>query len=133
MTLGDKTGNNLPKIKKRLGLFSPRRLGSPPPELPNHSWILGLAFFFVNVTLVIGFGPYAESSETVRWAERIVRPYCSFCQVCPASAVVQTSAVEVAIFPCCVSVNWMLMMSPVSAATAEAGSTRVQRLPPSEV
>src|SRR5579863_5181834 len=23
-------------IKKRLGLFSPRRLGSPPPELPNH-------------------------------------------------------------------------------------------------
>src|SRR5260370_21207788 len=23
-------------IKKRLGLFSRRRLGSPPPELPNH-------------------------------------------------------------------------------------------------
>jgi hypothetical protein len=23
-------------IKKRLRLFSPRRLGSPPPELPNH-------------------------------------------------------------------------------------------------
>src|ERR1700688_296249 len=30
-------GNNeLKARKKRLGLFSPRRLGSPPPELPNH-------------------------------------------------------------------------------------------------
>jgi hypothetical protein len=41
--------------KKRLGLFSPRRLGSPPPELPNHFWILGLELFFVNVTLVMEF------------------------------------------------------------------------------
>jgi len=40
-------------IKKRLGLYSPRRLGSPPPELPNHFWIVGLARFSVNVTLVI--------------------------------------------------------------------------------
>lgn len=24
------------QTKKRLGLFSPRRLGSPPPELPNY-------------------------------------------------------------------------------------------------
>jgi hypothetical protein len=40
-------------IKKRLELFSPRRLGSPPPELPNHSWIVELALSPVNVTLVI--------------------------------------------------------------------------------
>jgi hypothetical protein len=33
---------SLLQTKKRLGLFSPRRLGSPPPELPNHYSILGL-------------------------------------------------------------------------------------------
>jgi hypothetical protein len=41
------------QAKKRLGLFSPRRLGSPPPELPNHPSILGLWLFNVNVTLVM--------------------------------------------------------------------------------
>ncbi len=48
------------QTKKRLGLFSPRRLGSPPPELPNYSRILGLVFSVVNVTLVIGFCRNAE-------------------------------------------------------------------------
>ena len=28
--------------EKRPRLFSPGRLGSPPPELPNHDWILEL-------------------------------------------------------------------------------------------
>ena len=37
-----RSGSRIWAIKKRLGLFSPRRLGSPPPELPNYFWILGL-------------------------------------------------------------------------------------------
>jgi len=50
-----------------------------------------------------------------------------FCQVCPASDVVQISAVEVEIFPCCVSENWMPMTSPVSTIAVVKGVTRVQR------
>ena len=42
------------KRKKRPRLFSLGRLGSPPPELPNHDWILRSTSFCVNVTLVMG-------------------------------------------------------------------------------
>jgi hypothetical protein len=45
----------LSKIKKRPKLFSLGRLGSPPPELPNHNWILWRVQSGVNVTLVIAF------------------------------------------------------------------------------
>ena len=38
--------------KKRPKLFSSGRLGSPPPELPNHDWIVGGASQPVNVTSV---------------------------------------------------------------------------------
>ena len=41
------------KRKKRPELFSSGRLGSPPPELPNHAWILFERGGSVNVTLVI--------------------------------------------------------------------------------
>jgi hypothetical protein len=40
-------------IKKRPKLFSLGRLGSPPPELPNHNWIVGPPISGVNVTSVI--------------------------------------------------------------------------------
>jgi len=39
--------------KKRPKLFSLGRLGSPPPELPNHDWIVAAHPGGVNVTLVI--------------------------------------------------------------------------------
>ena len=39
--------------KKRPKLFSSGRLGSPPPELPNHDWIVVWPPSCVNVTLVI--------------------------------------------------------------------------------
>ena len=38
--------------KKRPKLFSSGRLGSPPPELPNHDWIVGAPHLGVNVTSV---------------------------------------------------------------------------------
>ena len=38
--------------KKRPKLFSSGRLGSPPPELPNHDWIVGVPSLGVNVTSV---------------------------------------------------------------------------------
>ena len=92
------------QTKKRLGLFSPRRLGSPPPELPNYSRILGLVFSVVNVTLVIGFCRNAEGNLK-RYLELDSDCYGCFCQVWPVSEVVQSSAFEVEILPCWGSAN----------------------------
>jgi hypothetical protein len=41
-----------PPKKKRPELFSSGRLGSPPPELPNHNCIVGPPYSGVNVTSV---------------------------------------------------------------------------------
>src|SRR5947209_4190765 len=41
------------KYKAPQYLSVPGRLGSPPPELPNHAWILGFGEGSVNVTSVI--------------------------------------------------------------------------------
>ena len=43
------------EIKKKRPELSPGRLGSPPPELPNHSWIVENNAMPVNVTSVIEF------------------------------------------------------------------------------
>ena len=42
-------------IKKRPKPNGSGRLGSPPPELPNHVWIVARTSASVNVTLVIRF------------------------------------------------------------------------------
>src|ERR1700694_1139126 len=61
--------------KKRPKLFSLGRPGSPPPELPNHNWILWRVHCAVNVTLVIAVFRCVTSSgfsESKRFFGRFV-------------------------------------------------------------
>ena len=60
----------------------------------------------------------------------IAQAYC-FCQVWPASRVIQSSCVEVVIWPCWGSGNAMPMMSPVEGPPEVIRKTRVHCWPPS--
>jgi len=106
------------KAKKRPRLFSPGRLGSPPPELPNYDLDSRVPSYTCKRHFGNGIGAALE-------VEPLRLDYCFF-QDCPLSTVVQTSPVEVEILPFCASANSKLKMSPLSVADCEAGMTRAQ-------
>ena len=118
-TRTERTGTGIERIKK-----APRTLQSKTPRQPSPRTAKPLLDSRISVFFCKRhFGNRLQRAGN----------YCCLRQVWPASEVVQSSAVEVEIFPCCVSVNWMPMTSPVSTVAAVEGATRVQRLPPSEV
>jgi hypothetical protein len=138
--LAETEGNNLQaellagvKTKKRPRLFSPRRLGSPPPELPNYKMNRNELLILCKRHFGNGF-PAAKlgfERKIRRNQEQNRQNYCCGPQVWPPSPVIQNSPAEVAILPCWGSENSMAVMSPVTAPAAEEGSTRVQCAPAS--
>src|ERR1700685_4453401 len=81
---------SLPKAnKKRPKLFSSGRLGSPPPELPNHDWIVGAPHKGVNVTSVTRRDVPVTLRTMLEVIENWGMPLYFFCQDWPASLVVQ--------------------------------------------
>jgi hypothetical protein len=57
--------------KKRLGLCSPRRLGSPPPELPNHEMDIREALIECSSEAVLNWN--AAMEENAKTGRRCCR------------------------------------------------------------
>jgi hypothetical protein len=115
------------KNKKASRPFSRGRLGSPPPELPNH--VMDSKSGRVSCKRHLGNRKNATSESMP--GRQCRQSYGCFCQVWPSSAVVQTSGVEVVILPCCRSEKSTAVMSPVNAVPGDDGKTRVQWAPAS--
>src|SRR5437879_1320487 len=82
-------------IKKRPGLFSQGRLGSPPPELPNHE--MDSRELLIRCKRHFGNRIFPDRDAVLNRRDSLGdrEDYGCLRQVWPASLVVQTSAFEV--------------------------------------
>jgi hypothetical protein len=93
--------------KKRPELHSSGRLGSPPPELPNHKLDviegqIQCKRHFGNRVLAVLEAVLNRHRRSLNMDDR---NYGCLCQVWPSSRVVQTSVLEVVTVPFCESEN----------------------------